>query len=173
MRKSLRALAAIVAAANPGVLSFHLAAISGDKSLKFNGSVVVDGTAYSVAADNGKIKKYADADGFTKDLAAYFATPTGTYEISVETGLVLVSPLPADLKKNAASKVVSLGAKKTAQQAIVTALDAGLVLMDGWDVGNALQVARFNEVTAQKVSVVADIAAIDALIVTYTAIANS
>lgn len=172
-RKSLRAIAALIAAAVPGVVSLKVSANGPDKSLRFGGTVTVDGTAYEVAADNGKLKRYAEVDAFVKDAAAHFPTNNGTYTVQVETGLVLVQSLPSDLKKDAAAKVIKLGAKKTTQQGVVTKLDADLLLMAGWENGNALQVARFNEVTTEKATVVNDIAAIDAQIAHYTAIANS
>lgn len=172
-RKSLRAIAALIAVAAPGVVSLKVAAAGSDKSLRFGATVMVDGTAYEVAAENGKLKRYGDVDSFVKDVAANFPTNNGTYAVSVETGLVLVQSLPSDLKKDAAAKVIKLNGKKTAQQAVVTKLDADLLLMAGWENGNALQVARFNEVTTEKATVVNDIAAIDDLIAHFTAIANS
>jgi len=101
----------------------------------------------------------------------YMETSDGTYTVAIETGLVLVSPLPADLKKDAASKVVKYNTKKTAQTAVLADIDAQIVLMDGWNTGNALQVARLAEVQTQRAAVVEDIAAIDALIAKYTVVA--
>lgn len=172
MRKSLRVLAGLIAVAVPGVVSIKAVAVPGDKSLKFGGVVTIDGASYEVAADNGKIKKYSDVDSLVKDVAANFPSANGNYAVSIETGLILVQSIPADLKKDAASRVVKYNTKKTAQNAVITMLDADLVLMAGWDVGNQLQQAKFNEVTAQKVAVQADVAALDALIAKYTAIAN-
>jgi len=175
-RKTLRMIAGLLAVARvstPGLEPvLKLVADPKDKALKFSGVVSIDGTDYTVAADNGKNKTYGTADQFVKDAAKYLETNTGTYTVSVETGVLLVGAIPSDLKKDAASKVVKYGQTKTSQNTVLTDLNSQLALMAGWDNGNALQKAKFAEVSAQKAAVVEDVAAIDALITKYTAIAN-
>ena len=174
-RKTIREIARLLSVARvatPGLNpEFSLYADDGNKSLKFSGEVKIGNDIYSVAADNGKVKKFTNADDYVKVVAQHLETSDGTYTVAISTGLVLVSALPADLKKDAASKVLKFNAKKTAQTAVKADLDAQIVLMDGWDQGNALQVVRLQEVTAERSAVVEDIAAIDALIAKYTAIA--
>ena len=177
MRKTMRETARLLEVARvatPGLVpTLTLHAHDGDKSLKFAATVGIGATNYEVAADNGKLKTFATADDFVKTIAKYMPTGSGTYALSVATGLVLVGSIPSDLKKDAASKVLKYGAVKTSQQAQVVSIDADLALMVDWENGNALQQARKAEVQAQRVAVVEDIAAIDALIANYTAIANS
>jgi len=176
-RKTLRKIAALLATAQvatPGLVpEIKLSAKDGDKSLKFTVTVKVGPTVYDVAGDNGKVKTYAGADDVVKAVAKYIPTNTGSYTLDVETGLLLVSALPSDLKKDAASKVVKYGAIKTAQNAVLAGIVAEIALMAGWENGNALQVARLNESNAQKAAVEEDIDEIDALIAHYTTIANS
>lgn len=176
-RKTLRKIAALLETARvatPGLVpEVTLNIKPGDKALRFFVVVKIGADSYNVAGDNGKVKLYQNADDAVKALAKYLPTNSGDYALTVSTGLELVASLPADLKKDAAAKVIKFGTVKTAQQAVVTGLDAELALMAGWNVGNALQQARFAEVTDQKAAVVEDIAAIDGLIAHYTAIANS
>lgn len=177
MRKTMRVIAEALATARqttPGLLPvLSLLAIGQDKSLRMVGSVQVGATSYDVANDQGKVRTFTAVDDFVKAVAKYIPTVTGDYPVTVKTGILLVGSVPADLIKDAQSKVVKLGGVKVTQQGVVADLNAQLALMAGWDQGNPLQVAKFNEVTAQKAAVVEDIAALDALIAHYQTIAGS
>lgn len=166
MRKTSRQLAALISAAvaiNPAVaIDFKLLTTGTDKSLKFVGSVVLDGTTYELAADNGKVQTFLDVDGFVKKVAKFNEDGEGVYTVTIDTGSLLASSVPSNLVAAKAAKVASLTKTKAAQNAVVVALDAQIALMPGWDVGNAAQRAKLAEVQAQKVAVVGDIAAIDA-----------
>lgn len=173
MRKTARQLSAIIAtakAANAGVaILFSLASFGNDKSLKFNGTVAVGGVAYQVAADNGKIQNFADADSFIKKLSKFAETGDGVYPVTVSTGSMLASKVPTNIVAANAAKIVALGKTKTAQQAVVATLDDQIALMAGWDTGNAAQQAKLTEVQAEKTAVVGDIAAIDAEVAALSA----
>jgi hypothetical protein len=165
-RTTQRALSAAISAAksdNPSVLISHIAnAVPGDKKLVFYGVTDVGGVQYDLAADNGKLKKFTDADDLVKYIATAAPVGSGDYMVKIATGLTLAAAVPGDLVVWAQKQVVKLEAKKTAQQAVVAALDIQLALMDGWEDGSPLQVAKLEETLAQKAAVVADIAAIDA-----------
>lgn len=145
-------------------------AVAVDKKLRFRGEVGIGESQYVIADDKGKVKTFTDVDDLVKTVAQYMPTSSGSYLVQVDTGALLVRPLPSDLVKAAQSDLVKLNAKKAAASAVVTALDANLALMVGWETGNALQVARKAEVTAERGAVVADVAAIDAEIARLTAI---
>lgn len=146
-------------------ISTEANAIAGEKSLKFYGIVKVGAAEYDLANTNGKLKLFANADDLVKYIAQAVPAGSGSYTIKVNTGVVLAAAVPSDLIKAAAAKVVKLGAAKTAQQAVITEINAQLALMAGWGSGSALQVNKLNETNVQKAAVQADIAAIDAEIV--------
>jgi hypothetical protein len=166
MRKTSRQLAAIISAAlladSATAIDFNLLSVGTDKSLKFTGSVNVGGTVYELAADSGKVQTFPDVDSFVKKVAKFNEDGEGVYTVTIDTGALLASSVPANLVAAKAAKVVSLTKIKAAQNAVVVALDAQIALMPGWEVGNAAQRAKLAEVQAQKVAVVGDIAAIDA-----------
>lgn len=148
--------------------TFRAAAVPGDKGLKFKLFVTIDGTEYEAASNSGKVQTFGDMDAVVKFLAGAVETSTGTYNVPIETGVVLVKPIPADLAAWAAAEVERLGVRRLAQVAVGTKLDNQLELMEGWETGNALQQAKQAEVQAQQACVVGDIAAIDAEIVRLT-----
>lgn len=166
MRKTSRQLAILISAAlavDAGTpIAFKLLTVGSDKSLKFVGSVDIDGTVYELAADSGKVQTFQDVDGFVKKVAKFNEDGEGVYTVTVDTGALLASSVPANLVTAKAAKIASLNKTKVAQNAVVVTLDAQIALMPGWDVGNAAQRAKLAEVQAQKVAVVGDIAAIDA-----------
>ena len=150
---------------DPGVnVEYTLTAAAGDKSLKFGVVVKVNGAYYQVANDAGKVQTYGDVDDVVKMLAIYAPSNDGTYQLTVVTGDQLFTNIPTDMVAWAAAQVTKLTAAKTDQQAAVVALDAQLALMVGWETGNAKQAAKKAEITAQKSAIVADIAAISAII---------
>lgn len=148
--------------------TFRAAAIPGDKGLKFKLFVTINAVEYEAASNSGKVQAFGDMDAAVKYLAGCVETSTGTYSIPIETGVVLIKPIPADLVAWAAAEVERLGVRKLAQQALVSKLEDQLELMAGWDTGNALQQAKYNEVVAQENCVLGDIAAIDAEIARLT-----
>ena len=176
-RKPSREISRLVAAeklATPGFVPTLLLVAGGtDKSLKFTGRITVAGVAYEVAADNGKLKTFGDVDGFLKTAAKVAEKGDGVYTVTVDTGALLASSVPSDIKTNAAAQVVSLGKTKATQNAVIAAIDVQLGFMTGWENGNAAQQAKKCESPAQRPAVVPDIAATDAEVLRLTAIANS
>lgn len=177
MRKTMREIARLLKVerqTNAGAVpTLALNAVPGDKSLRYGGEITIGAATYQVATDAGRVRTFGNGDDFVKTVAKYLPTSSGAYAVTVATGILLVSPVPSDLVKDAQAKVLRYQAVKTAQQAVVADLDADLALMAGWATGNPLQVAKWGEVTAQKAAVVEDIAAVDALIAEYQAIASS
>lgn len=177
MRKTSRELSRLVAAekqATPGFVPvLSLIAVIGDKKLKFIGKVKINADTFDFAGDNGKVKTFGDVDSFLRSAAKIAEKGDGVYTVSVDTGALLASSVPADIKTAAASKVVGLVKTKTAQNAVVVGLDSDLALMAGWETGNQAQQAKKAEAAAQRVAVVSDIAAIDAEVIRLNAIANS
>ena len=171
MRKTPRALTKILRDARVGNPAEQpvFRAEAEDKKLRFFGFVEIDGTEYECATPAGRIARFPDIDAMVKYLAGCVETATGDYSITIGTDILLVKSQPNDLVAWAADEVVRLGVKKTAQQAVVTGIDAQLALMVDWEnTGNALQRAKKLEVQAQKAAVLEDIAAIDAEIVRLT-----
>jgi len=170
-RKTQRQFTAALRAARvatPGLQATFRA--EGDKKLAFKGFITIDGVEFEAAANNGKIQVFRDIDAFVKYAAACVENPTGTYEVSIETGVFLVDSVPADVQKWAAAEIVRLGTKKTAQEAVLAGLDGQLALIVGWESGNQLQQAKKAETTAQKTAVQGDVAEIDAEITRLTAL---
>lgn len=151
-------------------VTVEIRALATSKKLKFQGEVKIGAEEYVVADAAGKVKTFGDVDDLVKTVSAVMPTSSGDYVVSVVTGALLVKSLPADLVKAAEADIVKLNAAKTKAQATVTALDTQLALMDGWETGNVLQVARKAEVTTQKATVNAEIAAIDDEVTRLTAL---
>lgn len=176
-RKTKRELSRLFAAeklATPGaVATLKLSSVGPDKSLRFVGSVGIAGVEYEVAADNGKIKTFTDVDSFLKHVAGAVEVGTGVYQVEIQTGALLASTVPNDIKVWADGQITRLTKTKTAQLGVVADIDAQLSLMAGWDSGNAAQQAKLAETQAQKVAVNTDIAAIDTEVARLTVIVNS
>lgn len=172
MRKTVRQISALVAAERVGTPGFKplaaLIALGIDKSLRFMASVTIGATAYEVAADNGKIKVFSDVDAFVKTFAKFSEDGNGNYDVTVQTGELLASRVPADFSAAAEAAVTRLTKVKNQQIAKSAALAGDIVLMAGWDVGNAAQRARLTEVTEQKAAVDGDIVALTAEIAAQT-----
>lgn len=167
MRKTIRQLTAIVAAA-VGSPSFSFVAAAGDKGIRGFVEVAVGDATYQIATDAGKIRVFGDIDSAVKAIAKIKETNDGEYSVKVETGSLFASPAPVNVEAYYEGLIAKLGKAKTAQQAKSAELAALLASMVGWNTGNAAQVARFEEVTAQKACVDADILAIDAEVVRLT-----
>lgn len=173
-RVSIRALlehARTARLANPGVaVTFAADARPGNKKLVFTGRVTIGADEYDLAGDNGKIKSFSQIDDYIKYVAQAAPISNGTYSIACATGTILAASIPSDLKKDAQNKIVQLNRRKTAQQAVLAAINAELTLMAGWENGNALQAAKKAETEVQKTVVTNDISAIDAQITRYQAV---
>lgn len=167
MRATVRKLAGILAAykvGNPGFTPvFACSAVGTDKQLKVQSTVKVDGGApVTIAADNGKIKTFSDVDAAIQAFSKISESNNGVYSLSVDTGALFASKVPTNMVSAAESKIIALTKTKANQTAQKASLDADLVLMAGWDTGNAAQQARFAEVTAQSATVADDIGALTA-----------
>lgn len=177
MRKTTRELARLFGAwkANvPAAVAGLTAVVVGTSSaLKFIGRVTIDGTAYEIATDAGKVKTFGNIDDLLKSAAKIAEVGNGVYSVSVDTGAVLASKVPNDMQVFAENQIVKLNKTKVSQNAIIAGLDDDLGLMVGWENGNAAQQAKKIEVQAQRAAVVADVAAIDAEIVKYQAIVSA
>lgn len=177
MRKTTRELSRLFSVekqTNPAaVAALSLVAVAGDKNLKFTGAMTIGATTYEVAGDNGKKKVFQNVDDFMKFAAKAAEKGDGVYSVSVDTGTLLASSVPNDMKVWAGNQVITLGKTKNKQTAVVADIDSQLSLMVGWESGNAAQQAKKIEVTAQRVAVVTDIAALDTEIARLTVIANS
>lgn len=145
--------------------TFRAVALTNDKELRFKLFVTIGGVEYEAAGNSGKIQTFSDLDAAVKFLAGCVETSTGTYSIPIETGVILVKPVPSDLEAWAEAEVERLGVRKLAQQEVLAKLNAQIALMAGWETGNALQQAKLAETTEQQVCVTGDIAAIDAEII--------
>ena len=176
-RKTLRELSRLYnaeKAINPGaVATLNVTSVGTDRALKFVGHMTIAAVVYEVAGDNGKIKSFSDVDGYLKFAAKAAEKGDGVYSVSVDTGALLASKVPNDLKAAAASQILSLGKTKISQTAVIADIDASLALMVGWEAGNQAQQAKKAETQAQRAAVVTDVAAIDTEVVRLTAIANS
>lgn len=164
-RKTLRELSRLFGvekATNPAaVATLKAQAISGDKKLRFTGTVQIGATNYEVASDFGKIKVFPDVDSFLKAAAKAAEKGNGVYNVEVDTGALLASSVPSDMRTWADAQIIRLNKAKVLQQAVIAEIDNQLDLMVGWESGNAAQQAKKAEVTAQRAAVVTDIAAID------------
>lgn len=176
-RKTSREISRLFAAekqTNPAaVAALSLSVLGNDKALKFSAKVAIGANEYDLAADNGKAKTFPAVDDAIKFVAKAAEKGDGVYTVTVDTGALLASKVPADLKADAANKVITLGKAKLSQQATIAGIDDQLALMVGWENGNQAQKAKKLEAETQKATVTADIAAIDAEVVRLTAIVNS
>lgn len=174
MRKTSREIARLMAAEKqitPGaVATLKLVALGTDKALKFGATMKVGASTYEVAGDNGKVKTFSDVDGFLKFAAKAAEVGNGVYTVEVDTGALLASTVPSDIKAWAQSQVIRLGKVKIAQNAVIAGIDEELTLMVGWEAGNAAQQAKKAETQNQRACVVADVSAIDAEVVRLNAI---
>lgn len=176
-RKSLRELTRLFTAekvSNPAaVAALRLVAQGTDKSLRFIGKMTIGATTYELATDSGKLKTFTDVDSFLKFAAKAAEKGNGIYSVEVETGALLASSVPADMKSWADSQIVRLNKAKVSQQATIASIDDQLSLMVGWENGNAAQQAKKAEVQAQRACVVTDIDAIDTELARLAVIAAS
>lgn len=164
-RKSLRELSRLFGvekSTNPAAVAVIKAhAVSGDKNLRFTGTIQIGATVYEIASDAGKVKVFGDIDSVLKFAAKAAEKGNGVYTVEVDTGALLASSVPSDMQSWADAQIIRLNKAKLSQQAVITDLDAQLGLMVGWENGNAAQQAKKVEVQAQRAAVVTDIAAID------------
>ena len=176
-RKTLREISRLFAAEkliNPAtVATLEMTTVGTDKALKFVASVTIAGVEYEVASDSGKIKSFTDVDGFLKFAAKAAEKGDGVYQVSIDTGSILASKVPNDMKAAAGSQILTLGKTKVNQTAVIADIDDALALMVGWEAGNQAQQAKKTETQAQRAAVVTDVAAIDAEVIRLTAIVNS
>ena len=124
-------------------------------------TVEIDGVVFECASDNGRIKVFSDVDSFLKYVAKAAEAGDGVYNVEIDTGALLASSVPSNMVTWAQSQITRLNKVKTAQAAVIDALDEQLGFMVGWEAGNAAQQAKKAETEAQKVAVTTDIAAID------------
>ena len=164
-RKTLRELTRLFNAekvSNPtSTASLRCVAVGTDKTLRFMGKMTIGATTYDLAGDSGKLKIFSDVDSFLKFAAKAAEKGNGIYSVEVETNALLASSVPADMKSWAEAQIVRLNKAKVSQQVVIASLDDQLVLMVGWESGNAAQQAKKVETQAQRACVVTDIAAID------------
>lgn len=153
-----------------------LTARPNDKTLKFSAVVTLMADAdelaeYHVASDtSGAVSRFTDVDDAIRLMAKTLPSPTGGYAVQIEVGQILDKLPPADLVEAAKKDKASLTAKKTAINTKITAIDAQLALMAGWEAGNSMQVARKTETQAQKQALVDLVASIDAEVARLTAL---
>lgn len=159
-RLNTNALSAAVAAAT--AVSFSLSAIGVDKGLKFQAFVTCDGEKSVICDDAGKIKTYSDVDSFVKVMSAAAPSSDGSYELTVETGTILLSALAFDQDAADLKEVAKLTTRKAEIVATKATVVAALAARPTWATGNALQVAWVEELSAQRDAMTAAIAAIDA-----------
>lgn len=164
-RKTLREISRLFgvekALNSAAVAALKLTTVGTDKKLRFSATVTIGATAYEVATDAGKVKFFTDVDSFLKMAAKAAEKGNGVYSVEVDTGALLASTVPNDMKTWAESQITSLGKAKTAQNAVIAQIDSQLALMVGWENGNAAQQAKKLDTQAQRVCVVTDVAAID------------
>lgn len=165
VRKTSREISRLFTAekvATPGAVAVLKAvAVGTDKALRFHATIGIGASTYEVASDSGKIKVFPDVDSVLKYAAKAAEKGNGVYTVEVDTGSLLASSVPSDLKSWADSQILRLSKVKTAQQGVITSIDDQLGLMVGWENGNAAQQAKKVEIQAQRACVVTDIAAID------------
>lgn len=164
-RKTLRELSRLFGvekATNPAAVAvLKLRSVGTDKALRFVGTMQIGATTYEVAGDSGKVKTFTDVDSFLKYAAKAAEKGNGVYSVEVDTGTLLASSVPSDMKSWADAQIIRLNKAKLSQQALIDSIDDQLGLMIGWENGNAAQQAKKAEVTAQRACVVTDIAALD------------
>jgi len=166
MRCTLRELSRLYAGereTNPGaVATIRLVAVNNDKKLRFVAYMTIGDGEYEVAADNGKIKVFGNVDDFLKVAAKAAESGDGVYSVEIDTGAILASTVPSNMKTWAEAQVARLNKAKDGQAKVIAAVDLQLSMMGGWEFGNAAQRAKKTELTEQRAAVVADVAAVDA-----------
>ncbi len=166
MRKTSREISRLLASAkaqNPATVPEFAALVVGtDKMLKFTGTVKIGADTYTCASDMGRVKVFANIDDFLKFAAKSAEVGDGVYTVTINTGSLLASSVPANMTTWAQAQIVKLGKVKTNQQGVIAQIDVDLAAMVGWDTGNQAQRAKLAETQAQRVAVVEDVAAIDA-----------
>lgn len=176
-RKSQRELSRLFVAEKVGnpaaVAAIKASSVGNDKSLRFVATLTIGATTFDIASDSGKVKVFADLDSVVKFAAKVAEKGNGIYSVEVDTGTVLASSVPADMKSWADAQIIRLNKAKLSQQAVIDGLDDQLGLMVGWENGNAAQQAKKLEVQAQRACVVTDIAAIDTEVARLAVIAAS
>ena len=164
-RKTLRELTRLFTvekSTNPtAVAALRCVAVAADKALRFAGKMTIGATTYELAGDSGKLKTFPDVDSFLKFCAKAAENGNGIYSVEIETGALLASSVPADMKTWADSQIVRLNKVKVSQQLVIANINEQLGLMIGWENGNAAQQAKKVETQAQRACVVTDIEAID------------
>lgn len=164
-RKTVRELSRLFVAEKASnvnaVAGLRLLVSGTDKALRFVGKVTIGATEYDIATDAGKVKVFGDVDSFLKTAAKIAEKGNGSYSVTVDTGTVLASSVPSDMKSWAEAQIIRLNKAKLTQQATIESVDDQLGLMVGWENGNAAQQAKKAEVQAQRACVVNDISAID------------
>ena len=164
-RKTLRELTRLFTvekSTNPtAVAALRCVAVGTDKALRFVGKMTIGAATHDMAGDSGKLKTFTDVDSFLKFAAKAAEKGNGIYSVEIETGALLASSVPADMKSWAEAQIVRLNKAKVSQQSVIANVDEQLGLMIGWENGNAAQQAKKVETQAQRACVVTDIAAID------------
>jgi len=130
---------------------------------------------YEFSDDSGKQKAFATLDSVIRAASVFAESNDGVYSVTqADTGGLYASKVPADIYTDAENKIVRLGRVKVGQVAKSAALQA---LLDGpmlgWDAGNAAQVAKHAEITAQVATITGDVAAIDAEVIRLQTVVDS
>ena len=165
-RKTGREIASLIAAEkaiNPAfVPSFVLQSDGKSKELRFVGLISIGANQYAIASDSGLVRNFANVDDFVRVVAKVAESGNGDYVLTVKTGQLLASSVPANMATWAAAQALRLNKVKKSQQARVVEIDTQLSVMAGWENGNQAQQAKKTEVQAQRAAVLTDIAAIEA-----------
>ncbi|MCL2344460.1 MAG: hypothetical protein FWC58_01240 [Desulfobulbus sp.] len=162
LREASRQYAAAKAVDPLATVDVELFAINNDPMLRFTAVMTIKGVDSEVAADNGKLKVFANVDDFLKFVAKAAESGDGVYNVKVDTGMILASKVPGNMLTWAQSQIARLAATKPKQQKVIDLIDAQLATMAGWETGNQAQQAKKAELSAQRGAVVTDMAAIDA-----------
>lgn len=164
-RKTGREIARLIAAekaSNPAFVPSFVLQSDGKKELRFVGLISIGANQYAIASDTGPVRNFANVDDFVRVVAKVAESGNGDYVLTVKTGQLLASSVPANMATWAAAQTLRLNKVKTSQQARVAEIDTQLSVMAGWENGNQAQQAKKTEVQAQRAAVLTDIAAIEA-----------
>ena len=147
-RKTVSALPAALASATTIALVLTVVDF---KKITYTASV----NTIDVCTDLGKPKVFADADSAIKLIAGIVQGVTNftvsvTNPSGLEPGLKLGDPIAVKAQKlaKATAQVLTLTSNKTDADARVAAAKAA-----NWDVGNALEVATYNELVAVQTTI--------------------